>query len=137
MDSKAIDLFVGEKLKARRKELGLNQRELANQVKLSHQQVQKYERGENRVGASMLYTFSHVLAVNVAYFFEGYDVPNGSKKMVKRKNEMSFKYKDLNISEIEELIKIYASLPATARKNMLTLIKGLTLVPKNRREAVG
>jgi transcriptional regulator with XRE-family HTH domain len=66
------DLHVGGRVRMRRKFLGISQSELAEQIKLTFQQVQKYERGSNRISASKLFEISRVLKVPVAYFFEGY-----------------------------------------------------------------
>lgn len=64
-----VDLFVGEQLRAARLRLGLSQAELGKAMNLSFQQVQKYERGVNRISASMLVRASMTLAVPVADFF--------------------------------------------------------------------
>lgn len=64
-----VDLFVGERLKAARLRAGLSQAELGKAMNLSSQQVQKYERGVNRVSASMLMRASTTLGVPVAEFF--------------------------------------------------------------------
>jgi transcriptional regulator with XRE-family HTH domain len=65
-----IDVHVGGRLRERRRELGWSQEKLAAAVGLTFQQVQKYERGANRIGASRLYEFSIALDVPVGYFFE-------------------------------------------------------------------
>lgn len=64
-----VDLFVGERLKAARLRLGLSQAELGKAMNLSFQQVQKYERGTNRISASMLMRAAKALGVAVADFF--------------------------------------------------------------------
>lgn len=64
-----VDVFVGERLKAARLAAGLSQAELGKAMNLSFQQVQKYERGVNRISASMLMRASAALAVPVAEFF--------------------------------------------------------------------
>lgn len=66
----AVDAHVGERLRLRRKLLGLSQEELASRLGLALQQVQKYENGVNRVSASRLYQLCGVLEVPVAWFFE-------------------------------------------------------------------
>lgn len=66
-----VDVHVGKRLRARRVMMGLSQGALAKSVGLTFQQVQKYERGLNRMGASRLFTLSKVLNVPVAYFFTG------------------------------------------------------------------
>lgn len=65
-----IDLHVGARVRQRRTLMGLSQEKLGNRLNLTFQQVQKYERGANRIGASRLYELSRVLDVPVSYFFD-------------------------------------------------------------------
>ena len=66
-----VDSHVGARIRIRRKLLGLSQSRLAEALNLTFQQVQKYERGTNRVSASKLYDIARFLQVPIAYFFEG------------------------------------------------------------------
>jgi transcriptional regulator with XRE-family HTH domain len=66
-----IDQHVGARLRMRRTMLGMSQSQLGKTAGITFQQVQKYERGVNRVSASKLYRFASVLGVSVAFFFEG------------------------------------------------------------------
>lgn len=66
-----IDVHVGHRVRARRKMLGLSQTQLGQELGVTFQQVQKYERGTNRIGSSRLFKMSTTLDVPVAYFFEG------------------------------------------------------------------
>lgn len=65
-----VDVHVGARLRARRTLLGMTQEKLAETVGLTFQQIQKYERGTNRMGASRLFQFAKVLGTSVAFFFE-------------------------------------------------------------------
>src|ERR1700747_1955593 len=65
------DKHVGSRVRMRRLMLGLSQTKLADQLGLTFQQVQKYEKGTNRISASRLQEISHILAVPVPFFFEG------------------------------------------------------------------
>lgn len=65
-----VDVHVGARLRQRRTLLGMSQEKLGEAIGLTFQQVQKYERGANRVGSSRLYELSRVLDVPVSYFFE-------------------------------------------------------------------
>ena len=65
-----IDVQVGARLRQRRVLLGMTQQSMGKEIGLSPQQIQKYERGDNRVGASKLYEFARVLDVRVSYFFD-------------------------------------------------------------------
>src|SRR5713101_8339793 len=66
-----IDKHVGGRVRMRRMMLGLSQEKLGDALDLTFQQVQKYEKGTNRIGASRLQHISHILQVPVAFLFEG------------------------------------------------------------------
>jgi transcriptional regulator with XRE-family HTH domain len=68
-----VDVHVGARVRLRRTALGMSQEKLGDAIGLTFQQVQKYERGTNRIGASRLYELSRVLEVPVAFFFEELD----------------------------------------------------------------
>ena len=68
-----VDVHVGLRVRGRRKQLGLSQERLAEGLGLTFQQIQKYERGANRISASKLFEIAKLLEVSVAYFFEGVD----------------------------------------------------------------
>lgn len=65
-----VDIYVGTRVRQRRSLLGMSQTSLANAVGLTFQQIQKYERGFNRIGSSRLFEFAKVLDVPVSYFFD-------------------------------------------------------------------
>jgi transcriptional regulator with XRE-family HTH domain len=66
-----IDRYVGMRLMQRREDVSMGQQRLADQIGISFQQIQKYERGANRVSASRLHALAKILNVSPAYFFEG------------------------------------------------------------------
>jgi transcriptional regulator with XRE-family HTH domain len=66
-----IDKYVGSRVKARRQELGVSQEKLGNALGVTFQQIQKYEKGTNRISASRLQQIGSVLGVPAAFFFEG------------------------------------------------------------------
>jgi transcriptional regulator with XRE-family HTH domain len=68
-----VDVHVGDRIRSRRTLLGMSQERLADQIGLTFQQVQKYERGANRVSSSRLFDLSRVLGVPLSYFFEEMD----------------------------------------------------------------
>lgn len=68
-----VDLHVGRRMRLRRNLLGLSQETLAHKLGLTFQQVQKYERGLNRISSSRLFDISKVLNVRVSYFFDEMD----------------------------------------------------------------
>ena len=65
-----IDIHVGKRVRLRRTLLGMSQEKLGKAINLTFQQVQKYERGTNRIGSSRLYQLSQVLETPVSYFFD-------------------------------------------------------------------
>src|SRR5262245_3938069 len=73
-----IDKHVGSRVRMRRMMLSMSQEKLGDALGLTFQQVQKYEKGTNRIGASRLQQISHILQVPVAFFFEGApNLPSG------------------------------------------------------------
>ncbi|HEY7998216.1 MAG TPA: helix-turn-helix transcriptional regulator, partial [Pseudolabrys sp.] len=66
-----VDKYVGARVRMRRMMLNMSQEKLGDALGLTFQQVQKYEKGTNRVGASRLQAISNILQVPVSFFFEG------------------------------------------------------------------
>ena len=66
-----IDVHVGSRVRLRRQVLKVSQEKLGDQLGVTFQQIQKYERGSNRVGASRLWKMAQVLDVSVGFFFDG------------------------------------------------------------------
>ena len=78
--SHPVDIHVGQKLKQLRAARGLSQTDLGTQLKLSFQQIQKYEAGSNRISASRLFELAQALNVDLAYFFDGIHAGQSSNK---------------------------------------------------------
>ena len=72
-----IDRHIGARIRARRTLIGMSQEKLGEALGLTFQQVQKYEKGTNRIGASRLQQISLILQVPVSFFFEGAPPPPG------------------------------------------------------------
>jgi CheY-like chemotaxis protein len=70
-----IDIYIGHRLRTHRKKLGLRQLDLADLLKVSYQQIQKYEHGTTRISVSTLYDISKIMGVEPGYFYEGFN-PN-------------------------------------------------------------
>lgn len=127
-----VDIYVGSRLKQRRTMLGLSQNKMGDLIGVTFQQIQKYEKGVNRIGSSRLYQFSKILLIPVSYFFDGYDESeegqNSSGMVRVAEREESFRYEDLDNKEIAHLIKnfIRISNPAV-RKSVISLAKSLSL----------
>jgi len=75
-----IDVHVGSRIRLRRMMIGMSQETLGEKLSLTFQQVQKYEKGANRVGASRLYTIASILDVPVQFFFD--DMPDAVAQAV-------------------------------------------------------
>ena len=75
-----IDIHVGSRIRLRRNMLGVSQERLGEQLGITFQQIQKYEKGTNRVGASRLQAISSILNVPVSFFFE--DAPGSGGREV-------------------------------------------------------
>ena len=73
-----VDIAVGRRVAERRISLGYNQSDLGRALGLTFQQVQKYEKGTNRISSSKLWATAQFLKVDIGYFFEGLTRPDGS-----------------------------------------------------------
>ena len=80
-----INIHIGKKIRKKRIDLNWTQTELANKIKVTFQQVQKYEKGKNSVSSPKLLILSYALNVPITYFFEGFDVIQ---------NQSNFRYED-------------------------------------------
>jgi transcriptional regulator with XRE-family HTH domain len=73
-----IDKHVGSRVRMRRMMIDMSQEKLGERLGITFQQIQKYEKGTNRIGASRLQQIATVLSVPVGFFFEGAPVPDGA-----------------------------------------------------------
>ncbi len=71
----SVDVHVGGRVRVRRRLINMTQETLADLIEVTFQQVQKYERGSNRISASKLFAIADALEVPISYFFEGLDQP--------------------------------------------------------------
>src|SRR5438093_3715562 len=123
-----IDVQVGSRVRLRRNMLGLSQEKLGAAIGLTFQQVQKYERGANRVGASRLHELSRVLDVPVSFFFDDVDpvrapaIPGGFAEPAAE----AFDSDPLRRRETVELIDAYYAIDdAAVRRRLLELARSL------------
>ena len=73
-----VDAHVGRRLRQRRIALGISQEQLGSELGLTFQQIQKYEKGQNRISAGRLYKIAMILSVSVEHFFQGLANANGA-----------------------------------------------------------
>ena len=127
-----IDLHVGKRLKKARVARGMSQERLAKAMNITFQQVQKYEKGLNRIGASRLWDLAQVLNVPVGYFYEG--MSEETQDMSPRKinimkdNDGNFRVDDLVLTpEDIEFILCYKQIKnPLVVQNILNLMKSLS-----------
>src|SRR3954467_4687506 len=106
-----IDVHVGNRIRLRRTLLGMSQERLAEQMGLTFQQVQKYERGTNRVSSSRLFDLTRIMSVPIAYFYDEMDghVANQSpaKLQGKRPAKLDLELDPAAERETLELVRAY------------------------------
>ncbi len=103
-----VDVHVGRRLRLRRTLQGMSQQKLGNALGLTFQQVQKYERGANRIGSSRLYQLSHILEVPVAYFFDEMDAgAEGAVPGLSEEPAQSYEAERFAKRETLELVRAY------------------------------
>lgn len=122
-----IDVRVGARLRLRRNMLGLSQEKLGEAIGLTFQQVQKYERGTNRIGASRLHELSRVLDVPISFFFDDTD-PVRAPAMggFAEPPAEVFESDPLRKREMLELAQAYFSIKGrVVRRRLLDLVKAL------------
>jgi transcriptional regulator with XRE-family HTH domain len=128
-----IDVHVGSRIRLRRTLLGMSQERLGESLGLTFQQVQKYERGVNRVGASRLFDLSRVLDVPISFFFD--DMPDSlaanfggvpSRRTGSVEAQDPFGDDTLSRRETLELVRAYYRITdPSIRKRVFDLIKSM------------
>jgi transcriptional regulator with XRE-family HTH domain len=119
-----IDKHVGSRLRMRRMMLGLSQTKLADALKLTFQQVQKYEKGMNRVSAGKLLQSAHILQVPVAFFFEGAPSVPGAPRTKGIAPRPAYVTDFLATREGHALIKAFMRIkPSELRRRIVDLVE--------------
>ena len=120
-----IDLHVGGRIRMRRRILGVSQEKLAEALGLTFQQVQKYERGANRVSASKLYEIARTLQAPITYFFEGLADPMGGG--ADDANSEQAMHDFLMTAEGLELASLFPKVRrGRVRRKLLDLVRAMT-----------
>ncbi|HBZ42769.1 MAG TPA: transcriptional regulator [Maritimibacter sp.] len=115
-----VDVHVGKRIRHRRWMVGMTQQQLAEQVGIKFQQIQKYETGMNRVSASRLWDISFALSVPVSFFFEGLE---GG---VEQDTNRSLPEDILADKEALELVRSYYAIPENQRRRLFELARVLS-----------
>lgn len=120
----AVDKRMGQRVRSRRLELGMSQERLAELLGVTFQQIQKYEKGVNRIAASRLFDIAGALTVPISYFFDGLAAatPQGG---VREEGE-SFVYDALATPEGLQLLKLFSGIKsAKIRRRVVDLVRTL------------
>ena len=123
-----IDVHVGSRVRLRRMLVGMSQEKLGDQLGLTFQQIQKYEKGANRIGASRLFQISQLLGVPVQFFFD--DMPDDHKNQVEGFGESEsgpYVMDFVSSSEGLQLNRAFTRIDdGKVRKRLLDLVKSLS-----------
>jgi transcriptional regulator with XRE-family HTH domain len=120
-----IDISIGNQIRKRRHLLGLSQTDLANKVGVTFQQIQKYEKGQNKIMASRLFKLSKILNLNISYFFE--NVSQESNTLKEPEAEFVYDTSDITSLETKKLVKLYSKIGNdSTRKKLLSFLKTLS-----------
>ncbi|SEI18400.1 Transcriptional regulator, contains XRE-family HTH domain [Rhizobium tibeticum] len=120
-DGHIVDTEVGRRIKKRRQQLRISQTALGVAVGVSFQQIQKYERGANRVSSSILYQVAQILGVPITYFFESLPTPSStdnaglSQKALLREEFVA-------TEEGQRLVDAFLSVPKKMRPKFIALL---------------
>jgi transcriptional regulator with XRE-family HTH domain len=114
------DEWVGSKIKMRRNTVRMSQTELGEAIGVTFQQIQKYEKGINRVGAGRLQQIARVLGIPVAWFFEG--APKLAKTGDEPTNRMSAFAAFMRSRYAPEIVSSFVQLPDSLQKSLTLLI---------------
>ncbi|MSP82881.1 MAG: helix-turn-helix domain-containing protein [Alphaproteobacteria bacterium] len=124
-----IDIHVGSRVRLRRTLLGLSQVKLAQMLGLTFQQVQKYEKGNNRIGSSRLFHISKILDVPVAYFFDEIIAPTLAGG-VAEPSQAPYEVDTMARRETLELVRAYYRIAdPDVRRRVYELVKSMSQSP--------
>lgn len=128
-----LDIYIGKKIKTRRTMLGISQKMLGEALRVTFQQIQKYEKGINSISASKLFILAEYLKVEVEYFFEGYneeyEIPtnNGHVSLHENEEALEYEHEKLSDKEVLSLMKSFSTIgDKQVRRKINDLIKSLS-----------
>lgn len=121
-----IDIHVGSRIRLRRTMLGMSQEKLGESLGITFQQIQKYEKGTNRVGASRLQNISNILTVPVSFFFEDAPGDQPSNSGMAEASSSNYVVDFLSSSEGLQLNRAFVKIgDAKVRRKIVDLVKAL------------
>ena len=134
-NNNAIDMHVGKRIRLRRTLLGMSQEQLGSELDITFQQVQKYERGANRVSASRLWDISQILDSRINYFFD--DMSENTMRSSPRRVSRGADDVDLSDEQTKdpmarretlELVRTYYSIRTPlVRKRVSDMVKSIAV----------
>ncbi|MGB0810364.1 MAG: helix-turn-helix domain-containing protein [Candidatus Puniceispirillaceae bacterium] len=139
-NNNAVDMHVGKRVRLRRTLLGMSQEQLGASLNITFQQVQKYERGSNRISASRLWDISQILDVQISYFFD--DMTDDTMRSSPRRVSLgeAAKLDDENARdpmvrrETLELVRTYYSIEKPkVRKRIAEMVKAIAVTINEKR----
>lgn len=120
-----IDVNIGNQIRKRRHELGLSQTDLAYKVGVSFQQIQKYEKGQNKIMASRLLNLAKILNTDISYFFE--KIADETNSLNESQAEFIYEYPDSTQQDTKKLIKLYSKINnEKTRKKLLSFLRAFS-----------
>ena len=121
-----VDVHVGARIRLRRNMIGLSQEKLGESLGITFQQIQKYEKGMNRVGASRLQAIGNILNVPVTFFFDDMPGQSDKPKGFEEESETTYVVGFLTSSEGIQLARAFAKIgDAKIRRKILDLVRTL------------
>ena len=122
-----IDIHVGSRVRLRRTLIGMSQEKLGKALGLTFQQVQKYERGTNRIGSSRLFQLSRILDVSVSFFFDDMELEIIRKTDgMAEVNKQALQVDKLSRRETLELVRAYYKIiDPVVRKKIFEMVKAI------------
>ncbi|MBD9374042.1 helix-turn-helix transcriptional regulator [Rhizobium sp. ARZ01] len=121
-----IDIHVGSRIRLRRTMLGMSQEKLGENLGITFQQIQKYEKGTNRVGASRLQNISSILNVPVSFFFEDAPGDSGNQPGMAEASSSNYVVDFLSSSEGLQLNRAFVKIAdPKVRRKLVDLVKAL------------
>lgn len=120
-----IDIKVGEKVRTTRIMIGMSQEELGKKNGVSFQQIQKYEKGQNRITVRRLFAIANSFNISVSDFFLNLN-KNGTTSYSMNEQQEDYNISDIDSKEVFTLVKCFTSIAdSSVRKKILSLVKSL------------
>ena len=124
-----VEAHIGQQIRKRRHFLGMSQTDLANKIGVTFQQIQKYEKGQNKIMASRLLELSKIMDTSINYFFENVNEDSNVTHQSLNDEAAKFVYQppEENSANTMKLVKIYNKIGSNdTKKKLLVFLKALS-----------